>query len=908
MADVQVLVEGRPIDIFKFDFSFNYAIADIRHPDERKTEYSKTIQCPGTQGNDAIFGQIYDVNISNSYNSSAANIAANFNPNKRANARIIADGIEVMDGTLQLRQITAKKNQLIYEVIFIGKMANIFNELGDSALNGLDDDGNVLIDFSDLDHQYDYGRITSSWTNTTGYVYPMLDYGTNQPAYQGIHRLYIITDFRPAVFLHDIINRIFTFADFSYTSTFFNSAFFKKLIVPWTNEGFQLNEAEIESRTAIAQSPGQPLNDLFMPNYPSPVPTNGTLLVDFNSFIDPSNLWNDATDMYVAQYQGYYNVIATPTLEITRLNGNYTDQMPIGLSLKIQRASGLIESLMTFHPYAINLPSPTVGSSISTTSSISAEDVWLGVGDKVYLEIYIYWFSSSFDYIRLFGECDVIINSSSIIEVTVGTPNIIEGQLIRMNSLVPDVEMQELLMSVLQMFNLYVTVDPDDERNLLIETRDTFYSSGKVKDWTKKLARDKDVTLQPLGLLTGNEFIYTYAEDDDYYNKKYHNGFGHVYGRARAEVDNDFQLGTNEMEVVFSATPMVNDNPSNRIIGKIYNEDIDEGIAETEHNIRLLYYGGLLPSNPEYYLTYHQAVQNGPVITISVLHSSYPYAGHLTHPGTGGIIPQQDINFGIPKQLFYSGNGYTGPLIYTNANLFNVFHRNHIIEITNKDSKMMTAMFYLEPLDIMNLDFRDQIQIDNSYWRINEVKDYNPFKEGLTKVELFKVIVKEPLKIDTFQVGISKKIDDGLGKVNSPVVKKLQRSGNIYPQFNGGTVSGKRNRVGDSTTTFMVQGSDNVIGEGSSNITIIGDRNEVGGGLHNVRIIGTDGATVSRSNVTYMNGEEQVNGYIIEGGEDVIRATTAGGIVYVVDGMADEVQEQYGESSIYVVDGGQNIN
>jgi hypothetical protein len=221
---------------------------------------------------------------------------------------------------------------------------------------------------------------------------------------------------------------------------------------------------------------------------------------------------------------------------------------------------------------------------------------------------------------------------------------------------------------------------------------------------------------------------------------------------------------------------------------------------------------------------------------------------------------------------------------------------------------MMTAMFYLEPLDIMNLDFRDQIQIDNSYWRINEVKDYNPFKEGLTKVELFKVIVKEPLKVDTFQVGISRKIADGLGKVNAPVVKKLQRSGNIYPQFNGGKVSGKRNRVGDSTTTFMVQGSDNVIGEGSSNITIIGDRNEVGGGLHNVRIIGTDGATVSRSNVTYINGEEQVNGYIIEGGEDGVRATTAGGTIYVVDGMADEVQEQYGESSIYVIDGGQNIN
>ena len=62
--------------------------------------------------------------------------------------RIITDGIEVMDGTLQLRQITAKKDQLIYEIIFIGKMANIFNELGDAELNGLDDNGQPLIDFS----------------------------------------------------------------------------------------------------------------------------------------------------------------------------------------------------------------------------------------------------------------------------------------------------------------------------------------------------------------------------------------------------------------------------------------------------------------------------------------------------------------------------------------------------------------------------------------------------------------------------------------------------------------------------------------------------------------------------------------------------------------------------------------
>jgi hypothetical protein len=907
VADVQVLVEGRPIDIFQFDFSFNYAIADIRHPDERKTEYSKTIQCPGTQRNDAIFGQIYDVNISNAYNASAANIAANFNPNKRANARIITDGIEVMDGTLQLRQITAKKDQLIYEIIFIGKMANIFNELGDSELNGLDDNGQPLIDFSDLDHEYNYGRIVSSWSNTDGYVYPMLDYGVNEPLYQQTsERIYKVSDFRPAVFLHDIIDRIFSFADFSYTSTFLSSAFFRRLIIPWTNEGFMISESEVANRSATASATGtQYLNNQFMPNYPS-APFNTEVLLDFDSSIDPNNLWNDAGDYYEATIDGNYNVFSNPSFIVTNTDVNgVPGPMPVKINIYRQTTSGAID-LVGSNLNDIEIPAG-IGTAFETAAVATAENVYLEAGDRVFSRIEINYAEPLFAFVLFFGRYDFEASIRGTIEVTSGDLGIVEGMEIPMNSLVPEVEMKDLLLSVIQMFNLYVTIDPNDERNLLIETRDTFYQSGKVKDWTHKMARDKDVTLQPLGLLTGNEFVYTYAEDDDYYNKRYNDSFGHVYGRAKAEVDNDFQLGTNEMEVVFSATPMVNDNPSNRIIGKIYNEDIEEGVAETEHNIRLLYFGGLIPSNPDWVFRYRQATQNG-YLTINVPQSSYPYAGHLTHPGTGGIIPQQDINFGIPRQLFYSGNAYTGNLLYTNANLFNVFHRNHVIEITNKDSKLMTAMFYLEPLDIMNLDFRDQIQIDNSYWRINEIKDYNPFKEQLTKVELFKVIVKEPLEVDTFQVGQPKKVADGLAKINTPVVKKVQRSGNVFPQFNGGKVFGQRNRVGDSTTTFMVQGNDNKVGEGSSNITIIGDRNEVGAGLHNVRIIATDGAKVSRSNVTIINGEEQMNGYIIEGGEDEVRATDAGGTIYVVDGMADEVQIQYGDSAIYTIDGGENIN
>ncbi|MHC4870125.1 MAG: hypothetical protein ACYTE2_10675, partial [Planctomycetota bacterium] len=272
-----------------------------------------------------------------------------------------------MDGTLQLRQITAKKDQLIYEIIFIGKMANIFNELGDAELNGLDDDGNPLIDFSDLDHEYNYGEIVNSWSNTDGYVYPMLDYGVNEPLYQQTsERIYKVNDFRPAVFLHDIIDRIFSFADFSYTSTFLSSAFFRKLIVPWTNEGFQLSESEVAARTATAISPGQPLRTEFAPNYPNPG-FNQNVLLDFDSNIDPFDLWNDAGDYYEAPSDGWFNVTSVPSFTVERVsapsgsNPVVTGQFNAVLNVYVQRVNGAVQLEQSFI-VTIDIPaSSTIG-------------------------------------------------------------------------------------------------------------------------------------------------------------------------------------------------------------------------------------------------------------------------------------------------------------------------------------------------------------------------------------------------------------------------------------------------------------------------------------------------------------------------------------------------------------------
>lgn len=886
---VEVLIEGKRLDVFEgLDFSFNYSIADVRDPSKRNTEYSKTIQCPSTPNNDALFGHIYDVNISNPYNANAVNTGLNYNPNKKAEARVVADGIEVMSGVMQLRKITMNGTNYTYEVVFIGKLINIFSELEDKELNGLDDNGNPYIDFSDLDHQYDYGRITSSWTNTSGYVYPMIDWGVNAPSFNSAgQRRYTVTDFRPSVFLYDIIDRVFAYAGFTYTSTFFNSAFFKNLIIPFNNEGFKLTDQEIQSREMVAALP-------TTQDITTDVQNDFVALLNFDGSTDPYNLWNDAGDYYECPASGFYTFSAVLTFETERTAVGQLSSYPFALGLrKYDLSSNSVFSLSSYAASANVSLSQFVGATAQTQISFESQQVYLDAGDRIYLYLSV----DPIQFQIADQQADLRMIQPSTFEASVGDDAIIEGQTIPMNALVPDVAMKDLLMSIVNMFNLYILPDPNNEKNLLIETRDDFYAAGSVKDWTHKLDRGQKITVQPLAMLKDKNYLYTYSEDGDYYNKRYENSFGRTYGSLKAIVDNDFLQSTNEISVVFSATPLTNDNPSNRIIARIYDEDADEEVKETETNIRILYYGGLLPSNPVWTFRYNQQTQNGTQI-ITVNQSQYPYAGHWNNP----LTPTQDINFGLTRELYYSPNAYTGTITVTNANLFNVFHRNQFVETTSKDSKMMTGEFVLTPLDIFRLDFRDQILIDNSYWRINRVSDYNPFKDGTTTVELIKIIEREAVKIDTLTLGRPQTTTQGEVLSDIPVVRGLKRSSNVFPSFQG-NVKGKANSIGFSATNFSIVGNGNSIGEGTDNITIIGNDNTVEAGLHNVVLINTNGVTVRQSNMTYRDNKEQWSAKILDGGFNTVRPLKSGGNIFTVDGGLNMVSEQFSEYDISLIDG-----
>ena len=124
------------------------------------------------------------------------------------------------------------------------------------------------------------------------------------------------------------------------------------------------------------------------------------------------------------------------------------------------------------------------------------------------------------------------------------------------------------------------------------------------------------------------------------------------------------------------------------------------------------------------------AVKNGGTNIESGL-TAYGWGGHLDDP----ITPQVDLNFGTPSELYFDLAAQ-----YPSANLFTAFWFGWVAEITDKDSKLMTASFRLIEMDIMDLNFARLIYIDGTLWRLNRIIDYNPISNQTTKVELLKLM------------------------------------------------------------------------------------------------------------------------------------------------------------------------
>lgn len=676
----ELFIEGRPVDLAEnFSPLLTLAIDDVQDFGARNTTYSKTIVLPGTANNNKLFGHIFEVQGSLPYTQALPNALSNFNAAKSASAMLFQDNLQVFKGTARLLEVIMEGDRKEYEIALFGELGGLVAALSNNKLEDLD--------FSAYNHSYSLANITASWDNAAagqGYYYPLIDYGN----YSTNKHDWDYRTLRPALFVKEYISKMVAAAGYRYDAPLFNTPRFQSLIVPY-------NQAKLRGTSPV-------LTNVVIPATASLLtpPTNNAS-VPFTSASGVHFALNGST---VLEYMGLSPVPGD--INIT-LNGSYTADAPVHIRL--------MSNLTVLQEYY--LPAAAGATPFGLLFSVNGHT--FNTGDWIYINIQTTAAAYTVS-IAATSTFRISAIGGQNAEITLFNP-------VTMGAVIPkNILQKDFLSSVVKLFNLYVYEDRSEEKKLKITPYVDFYQTDPdtFVDWSQKMDRGEPVRIKPMSELNARYYEFRFKEDSDYYNDLYKKRYNQTYGSRTYDTDFDFAKESQSVDVIFSGSPLVGYPGEDKVYSTIMKRTGTTTITEEnmDSNIRILQAKKITGVSS-------WSIINGGVVLGS--YTDYPYAGHLDDPDA----PVNDIQFGTPKELFFVLA--TGSL---NVNQFNVYHSAHMAELTDKDSRLLTATFRLTPQDIYDLDFSRLVWIDGVLWRISKIQDYNTASEDKCKVELLKVV------------------------------------------------------------------------------------------------------------------------------------------------------------------------
>lgn len=852
--------------------AITYAVNDLKDPSKRKSDYSKTITLPSSKELDKLFNSIFDINVE----------TLTFNPNKKTELTYLADEEVQLEGYLKLDEVVINdRNKVEYKVSIFGKVGDLFNNIGEGELTDItgldkynhDRSSNVMVD--SWDTSIEENAVSVPFAYGKGYVYPLIEYGYNSNSQE-----YGVMTMLPAIYAKEYVDGIFTDAGKTYTSTFFNSSVFKRLIIPFN--GLEINKTEAQIDADLFRADGGTATLASLATFQT--------IVFPNEVLDPGLVYDHTTGIYTVGDAGYYdfNSVCDFRVQYTP-SGNPGDvyiNRPIGVRLGVfvngvQKALSVkmwmgdttvaIPTTTTYDTgAAVAYPSDAHGTVIATNIGgvmtyddikktnpasnlpVNANLIPLVGGDTVEIKAQYfnapqqrYQSSKTFtDNAGAFydGTVTVTVESGKFLN-NVTNAAVLETGAIDMYQVIPqNIKQTGFLTSILNMFGLEIEADKSNPNNYIIETYADFNQSS-TRDWQHKIDNNSDIVYEPMGLLEASEYLYKFKDDKDYYNESYKGEYNETFGQRSGLIDNDFVKKITTTSVIFSPTPIVGQYDLDIVVPTIIKNDVN-GYKTTAHNIRILYYGGLKTTSTAWTL--------GSTFGTSTDYLEYPYAGNFDDP----YNPTLDINFGLSKRIYYDNTFQD--INVTNNNLFNKYHLARLQQIANRDSKLVSGKFYLKPSDIASLSFRKLYFFKNSYFRLYKVENYDPNKR-LTKCYFIKVINVNPFTAvtewanggaavlgDAFDNGIETEEDIPSLPYNEP------RNGNISSEKSG-MIAGSGNRVDYSSQNINITGDNNTVGGYLKDVTLINSNNNTING-NNVTLINSDGLTIDEDNVTYIDG------------------------------------------------------
>ena len=544
---------------------------------------------------------------------------------------------------------------------------------------GTEDKKLTALDLSDLDHVYKRSNIMASWSTNGNYVYPIINYGRLHKASE-----VNVSDVRPAINVKTIINKIFNEEGYIVESDFINGSFFSNLYFIG-GVSATLDNSFRDSRIFRA---GLTAN-FGMTKTKNPIPFADTTTSGF--FQSTNN--NFGTPLY-----GYtVDIASNQTFKL-----NYDFEALAGLL-----GYGTLDFTIELYRNGVKTKvwgysHPLLSTSRQTGQFQTPEWSCLP-GDTVYCFAETDGFASGYDpTITLYDSDDTAFSNDVSLQIA-------EGTTIDVSNMMPDATALDFIQGLKQLFNLYFYTDYG-ARKVYIEPRDDFYLGiTDAVDWTDKVDVSKERTIDNI-TPESKYSVYKYKEDgDDINTEQYKIRNKHEFARYEHETTNQFIDGSKNIDNTLFAPTWDGYVPLFKPRIPIIRKDADDIIQDFECEPRIIYYAG------------EQSLKK-----------SYIFGGAST------------VRFPFFTFTDFDSDNDTS-LSFTNYdNVNGLFKRYYTGLHTYIDyGKLLTAYFYLKPSDILALNFRKPVLIDDTYYYINKIVDYTPGKATVTKVELLKLVNKE---------------------------------------------------------------------------------------------------------------------------------------------------------------------
>jgi len=778
-------------------FPLNFSVGDIRDISKRTGNFSKTITLVGNNNNNTLLNHYYDVNIQ----------AGTFNINTLTSCDVIQDGIPVMtNATLQLinikkSQLTSAYEQMVeYEVLIKEDRGTFFTDISNKYLTDLD--------FSDLDHVVDAPAVIASFNNTVtdGYKYVMPFNIDNQ---------YQLNWFKPGIYAQTYFDRIFASSGYSYTWDGLAAANFDKLLIPYNGDQNIVDwsdykvEVENSGQTLTATQTQSPYWSAPQVGATMNVTTGWTEISDPAGIYDATNgeyttpQWtNNASGQF---YEYSARITGTVTLIPSVISGTNYVNYYVKLGARISGAGNYsVRCTPIFFDGTGNISTTTnIGSfdNILTFQGAFNDVDQLGI-DYADIQLLVlgveaiaadvngndipgpygngqpFWVRAISPLAGPFTPPEIEVDVTTL-ELTIRpSDNIpLNSGDVFMNTFIPEkIKQSDFIKSVFMMYNLYATPDIDNENNLILIARDEYYDSGKAVDWTNLLMKDMEQSMVFIPELNNKKLRLSYKADTDSPNTVYTDVTREIYGQVEITFDNEYVKEIDVKELIFSPTPV------QRTEFGAFLPLLNGAAPKT--NIRILFDNGQVTAQEAFILSSY----DNNLTTNGV----YPYLSHFG--GADPFNPTFDINF-APCQYYYYQVAQN-----TNNNLYNSYWRRTVAQING--GKLLTAYFYLRETDIQYMELNDKIRIDNSWWSINKIIDYNANDSTPTKVEL--ISLETEIDLPPFSSPIGEPVGPGNGTQIQSIMNTYRSTTNVTTNNTDALIFGSGNIVTDGVRGIVV--------------------------------------------------------------------------------------------------------